>query len=58
MIVSKWAVTYSAPGAQFVDVTDQMIEPFKPTDKTKLAIRELLDTPPVPLEEIEKHHDH
>ena len=57
VIVSKWAVTYSAPNAQFVDVTDQIIEPFKPSEKTKRAIRELLDKPPVPLEEIERHHD-
>ena len=58
VIVSKWAVTYSTPGARFVDVTDLIVEPFEPDEKTKRVIRELCDTPPVPLEEIEKHHDH
>ena len=58
VIVSKWAVTYSTPGARFVDVTDLIVEPFGPDEKTKRAIRELCGKPPVPLEEIEKHHDH
>ena len=58
LIISKWAVTYSAPSARFVDVTDLIIEPFEPDEKTKRVIRELCGKPPVPLEEIEKHHDH
>ena len=41
-----------------MDVTDLIIEPFEPDEKTKRVIRELCDKPPVPLEEIEKHHDH
>ena len=58
IIVSKWAVTYSIPGARFVDVTDLIIEPFEPDEKTRSVIRDLCEKPPVPLEEIEKHHDH
>jgi hypothetical protein len=59
MIVSKWAITYSVPDAQLVDVTDLIVEPFKPNERTKRIIRELRDKPPLPPEEIEKHqHDH
>ncbi len=58
VIVSKWAITYSAPGAKFVDVTDLIIEPFEPSERTRRIIRELRERPPRPLEEIEKHHDH
>ena len=48
----------SVPGAKFLDVTDLIIEPFGPDENTKRVIRELRDKPPVPLEKIEKHHDH
>jgi hypothetical protein len=59
VIVSKWAITYSVPDAQLVDVTDLIVEPFKPNGRTKRIIRELRDKPPLPPEEIEKHqHDH
>lgn len=58
VIVSKWVVTYSTPGARFVDVTDLIIEPFDPDERTKRIIRELRAKPPVPPDEIEKHHDH
>jgi hypothetical protein len=58
VIVSKWSLTYSTPGARFVDVTDLIIEPFEPDEKTKRIIRELCAKPPLPREEIEKHHDH
>jgi hypothetical protein len=58
VIVSKWAITYSAPAAQFVDVTDLIVEPFEPSERTKRIIEELRAQPPLPLEEIEKHHEH
>ena len=58
VIVSKWVVTYSTPGARFVDVTDLIIEPFDPDERTKRIIRELRAKPPVPPDEIDKHHDH
>ena len=58
VIVSKWAITYSAPDAHFVDITEPIIEPFQPNEQTKRVIRQLLAKPPVPLEEIDKHHDH
>jgi hypothetical protein len=59
VIVSKWAITYRAADAQLVDVTDLIVEPFKPNERTKRFIREIRDQPPRPPEEIEKHqHDH
>jgi hypothetical protein len=38
---------YEGPPATFVDVTDRLMEPFHPTQKTRDAIRELLKHPPV-----------
>ncbi len=59
VIVSKWAITYRAADAQLVDVTDLIVEPFKPSERTKGIIREMRDKPPIPLKELEKHqHDH
>ena len=58
VIVSKWAITYSTPGTEFVDVTDLIVAPFEPGERTKRYIRELRSRPPAPPEEIEKHHDH
>lgn len=57
VIVSKWAVNYSAPGAQMVDVTDLMVEPFEPGERTKRIIQDLRGKAPLPAEGIEKHHD-
>lgn len=58
VIVSKWAITYSTPGTEFVDVTDLIVAPFEPSERTKRNIRQLRSQPPAPPEEIEKHHDH
>jgi hypothetical protein len=57
VIVSKWAIAYSAADTQFADVTDLIVEPFKPNERTKQIMRELRDKPPAPPEEIEKHQD-
>lgn len=58
VIVSKWAITYSVSAAQFVDVTDLIVEPFEPSERTKRIIQGLRAQPPLPAEEVEKHHDH
>lgn len=38
---------YEGPPATFVDVTDQLVEQFHPTQETRDAIRKLLKHPPV-----------
>ena len=55
VIVSKWAIAYQADQVEFVDVTDLMIEPFKPSERTKAIIRDLRTKKPVDWEVIEKH---
>ncbi len=57
VIVSKWAVTYSTPEAQVVDITDQIVAPFEPGERTQRIIKDLRGKAPLPAEEIEKHQD-
>lgn len=49
LIVSKWAVTYQVPGAEFVDVTDLMCKPFSPNERAQRWIKECVKQTPVPL---------
>jgi hypothetical protein len=51
LIVSKWDVVYQSPDAEFVDITDLMIKPFDPNEKTRNIAKELGKHPPIPLEE-------
>ncbi len=53
-IVSKWEIVYQAPDAEFVDVTDLMIKPFKPSEKTLKIINDLKKHAPISLEEAEQ----
>lgn len=55
VIVSKWQLDFTAKDAQFVDVTQAMVMPFKPSDKVKNWIRQLKDNPPVSRQVIEQH---
>ena len=34
VIVSKWDMVYQSPDAEFVDITDLMVKPFNPDEKT------------------------
>ncbi len=56
LIVSKWTLTYRNPEARFVDVTGLIAAEFNPNERTLSMIQSLMETDPVPLEEIE--HDH
>lgn len=55
VIVSRWDLAYVAAGAEFVDVTDPMVQAFSPDEATLKVIREIKGKPPVPIQEIEKH---
>jgi hypothetical protein len=57
LIASKWSVTYQAPGAQLVDVTEPMAKLFQPDEQTLKILRDLVKHPPVPAEELRKHTD-
>jgi Skp family chaperone for outer membrane proteins len=51
VIVSKWDMVYQSPDAEFVDVTDLMVKPFNPSEKTLKIISELRKHTPISLEE-------
>lgn len=55
LIVSKWAIDYAASDAEMVDITDALVEPFEPSQRTRKILAQLPDTPPISAEEIEKH---
>lgn len=46
LIVSKWALSWRAPGADCVDVTEAMVAVFEPSAATLEVIRELVTTDP------------
>jgi len=52
VIVSKWALTYQDPSARFVDVTERLAAEFEPSEDTWKAIRQIVETEPVPLDQI------
>lgn len=54
VIVSKWDIVYQAPGAEFVDVTRLLIEPFHPNERALRNIEELEKHAPIPMEEARK----
>ncbi len=57
VIVSKWDIVYQRSGVEFVDVTDLMVQPFDPSEKTRKIIKEIQKQNPVPLEELRDHQD-
>lgn len=59
VIVSKWDVVYRGPAVRFVDITEALVQPFGPSEKTLKVIRELKKQNPVPIEQLEKmDHEH
>ena len=54
-IVSKWDIVYQRSGAEFIDVTDLMVNLFDPDEETRNMLKGLMDQDPVPLEELEEH---
>lgn len=55
VIVSKWALAYRGPTAQFVDVTDLLTAEFDPSAETLQGIREIVAQEPVPLDQLGDH---
>lgn len=57
MIVSKWDLAYRDPSARTVDVTDHLVQLFKPDAATLKVIDDLSKMDPLPLTAVE-NHDH
>jgi hypothetical protein len=55
VILSKWDIVYQGSGIELIDVTDLMVKPFNPDEKTLKTLKELQEQDPVPLEELEEH---
>jgi len=47
VIVSKWDIEYHGPNVTFVDVTEALIQPFKPTEERIKIIRDVMAKPPL-----------
>jgi len=58
VIVSQWDVAYNVPSAKFVDVTDLIIKPFHPSQRTRRIVKELSKQPPIPLEKLKLMPEH
>ncbi len=58
VIVSKWAINYSAADASLIDITDEMVAPFNPDERTLKIIADLRTKAPVPLKDLENMSGH
>ncbi len=54
IIVSKWEIVYQNPSVALVDITDEIVKPFNPSEKTLKNIRGIQNHPPFSGEELEK----
>jgi hypothetical protein len=52
LIVSKWNLTYQSSEAAVIDVTELMVKPFHPDEKTMKIIHDLAKQKPLSAEEI------
>lgn len=55
VIVSKWDLAYQGAGAGFVDVTAQMVAPFKPSEETKRILEDMAKKQPLPLDQLKEY---
>ena len=53
IIVSKWDVVYKTKGAVVVDITDEIVKPFKPTAKALKSIKALMKWKPLTEKELD-----
>ena len=56
VIVSQWDLEFRSPSARTVDVSLLLAGRFDPDAETLDVIRQVMETEPVPLDEL--HHDH
>jgi len=54
IIVSKWDIAYQSSSAKTVDITEKIVAPFKPDEKTLMMIRDLMTKAPMSNEVLEK----
>lgn len=54
IIVSKWEVVYQNPSIELIDITDEIVKPFSPGEKTLKSIQSIQTHQPFSQEELEK----
>ena len=54
LIVSKWEISYRRADVEYVDVTDELVHQFKPSEKVQKWIAEGAAKQPVPLLDLVK----
>ncbi len=52
VIVSKWELNHRSPDVEVVEVTDELVALFHPSEKVLGWVKDLKNHPPMPLEEI------
>ena len=53
VVVCKWDVVYKKPRAKFIDVTNELVNLFKPDEETLGKIKAVLEHDPVPAKVLE-----
>jgi hypothetical protein len=49
---------FALPGVETVDVTDELVLMFDPSEKTLATVKELRKNAPIDLDELEGNHEH
>ena len=57
IIVNKWELNYQSPDVEIVEVTDELVALFHPSEKALGWIRDLKQHPPQPIEKITEDMD-
>jgi len=52
LIVSKWELNYQSPDVEVVEVTNELVALFHPSEKVLGWVKDLKNHPPMPLEQI------
>jgi hypothetical protein len=52
VIVSKWELNHQSPDVEVVEVTDELVMLFHPSEKVLGWVKDLKSHPPLPIEEI------
>lgn len=47
VVVSKWELLFNTKDCEIIDVTEQMVNFFEPTDKIKSMVKEIMQTEPL-----------
>ncbi len=53
-----WSCDYTGPGVEVVDVTDDLVALFEPSEKTRAIVAEVRRREPLDLDEVEAEHEH